>query len=297
MSKAPPSASASPATHLYLLLEAPCRWSCGLPGARSRSTGPTTAAPTPGRSFAYLDLLAAPTAPASAPSPTAASGSCRRGLRLGGAQVVPDGHPHAGGLRRPGDGLPADGQHPRAAGRPRHRHHAGLTHELNNPATAAAGYRHPVRAPGRALWEELAGLAGRAGRRRAGRASRLVRQAGDRVGRAPLSPQVLRSRGRAGRLAGGARRGPAPGTWPRRWSPCGVDTGWLERVAATVPAEVLPHAVGVAYLTCDAGSLLEEVARERPDASRRSSARPSSTARWTAAPSGRSTSTTGLSPP
>ena len=39
-----------------------------------------------------------------------------------------------------------------------------------------------------------------------------------------------------------------------------VDAAWLEQVAAIVPAQLLPHAVRVVAVTCEAESLLEELA-------------------------------------
>ena len=135
-------------------------------------------------------------------------GAARRRLRLGGAGVVPDGHPHAGGVRHPGDGLPADGQHPRAPGRPRHRHRRPHPRAEQPGDRRRPGHRHPGRAPGRPL-----GRAGRAGRGGidAGQLAELVdlvRQAVARPRRpgAAVPAGGLRPRGRAGRLAGGARR-------------------------------------------------------------------------------------------
>ena len=139
---------------------------------------------------------------------------------------------------------------------------AGLTHELNNPATAAARATATLSERLAGLWEELAGLAG-SGLDADGLAALagLVRQASDgRAGQAPLSP--LEASDREDELGGWLEEHGVARAW--ELAPplvaAGVDTGWLERVAATVPAEVLPHAVGVAAMTCDAGSLLEEVA-------------------------------------
>ena len=57
-----------PATCLYVLLEGTLSLVMRAPGARSRSTGPTTAAPTPGRSSPTSTCRwRAPTAPACGP--------------------------------------------------------------------------------------------------------------------------------------------------------------------------------------------------------------------------------------
>ena len=106
---------------------------------------------------------------------------------------------------------------------------AGLTHELNNPATAAARATATLSERLAGLWEELAGLAG-SGLDADGLAALagLVRQASDgRAGQAPLSP--LEASDREDELGGWLEEhGVARAwTWPRRWSPpASTPAGW-----------------------------------------------------------------------
>jgi signal transduction histidine kinase len=138
---------------------------------------------------------------------------------------------------------------------------AGLTHELNNPATAAARATATLAERLRGLWDELAAVAGSGldGGRLAELAG-LVRQAvGDSAEQTPLSP--LEASDREDELGGWLEEHGVADAWDLAppLVAAGVDTGWLERVAATVGAAALPHAVGVAAITCEAESLLEEV--------------------------------------
>jgi signal transduction histidine kinase len=139
---------------------------------------------------------------------------------------------------------------------------AGLTHELNNPATAAARATASLSERLAGLWDELTGLAG--GGLATGQLAALfdlVRQALDRrTDQAPLSP--LEAADREDELGGWLEEHGVAGAWDLAppLVAAGADTGWLERVAATVPAEVLARAVGVAATSCEADSLLQEVA-------------------------------------
>ena len=146
---------------------------------------------------------------------------------------------------------------------------AGLTHELNNPATAAARATASLRERLAGLWDELAGLAG------AGVAADQLAALADLVGEAAsgaegprLSP--LEAADREDELGGWLEDHGVEDAW--ELAPplvaAGVDTAWLERVAAAVPAPALPRAVGLAATTWDAGSLLDEVS----EAARRISA-------------------------
>jgi signal transduction histidine kinase len=146
---------------------------------------------------------------------------------------------------------------------------AGLTHELNNPATAASRATASLRERLTGLWDELAGLAG------AGVAADQLAALADLVGEAatgaegtPLSP--LEASDREDELGGWLEAHGVEDAW--ELAPplvaAGVDTAWLERVAAAVPAPALPWAVGLAATTWDAGSLLDEVS----EAARRISA-------------------------
>jgi len=138
---------------------------------------------------------------------------------------------------------------------------AGLTHELNNPATAAARATHTLVERLRGLWDELAALAGGGlAPDRLAALVDLVRQAGGLTDQAPLSP--LEASDREDELGGWLEARGVADAWDLAppLVAAGVDTGWLERVAATVGAEALPHAVGVAAIACEAESLLEEAA-------------------------------------
>ena len=137
---------------------------------------------------------------------------------------------------------------------------AGLTHELNNPATAAARAAAALAERLAGLWDELAGLAGGIEGGQLAELVDLVRQAlHGRAGQAPLSP--LEASDREDELGGWLAGHGVEGAWDLTppLVAAGVDAGWLERVAATVPARVLPHAVGLVAIACEAESLLEEV--------------------------------------
>ena len=137
---------------------------------------------------------------------------------------------------------------------------AGLTHELNNPATAAARAAATLAERLAGLWDELAGLAGGIEGGQLAELVDLVRQALDgRAGQAPLSP--LEASDREDELGGWLAGHGVEGAWDLTppLVAAGVDAGWLERVAATVPARVLPHAVGLVAIACEAEGLLEEV--------------------------------------
>jgi signal transduction histidine kinase len=138
---------------------------------------------------------------------------------------------------------------------------AGLTHELNNPATATARATATLAERLEGLWDELAGLAGGGlGGGQLAELLELVRQAvGGRGGQDPLSP--LDASDREDELGRWLSEHGVPGAWDLAppLVAAGVGTGWLDQVAATVPAAVLPHAVAVAAITCEAESLLEEV--------------------------------------
>jgi signal transduction histidine kinase len=139
---------------------------------------------------------------------------------------------------------------------------AGLTHELNNPATAVARATDTLSERLAGLWDELAGLAdgGLAPGQLAGLFD-LVRRARDgRARQQPLSP--LEAADREDELGGWLEEHGVDGAWDLAppLVAAGVDGGWLERLAATVPPGALPRAVGVAATVCEAESLLEEVA-------------------------------------
>ena len=137
---------------------------------------------------------------------------------------------------------------------------AGLTHELNNPATATARATATLAERLAGLWDELAGLAALLDGGQLAELVELVRQAvGGRAGQAPLSP--LDASDREDELGGWLADHGVEGAWDLTppLVAAGVDAGWLERVAATVPDQALAHAVGLVAIACEADSLLEEV--------------------------------------
>jgi signal transduction histidine kinase len=139
---------------------------------------------------------------------------------------------------------------------------AGLTHELNNPATAAARATATLHDRLAGLWDELAALTrGGVAAGQLATLADLVRQAlGRRAELAPLSP--LQASDREDELGGWLEEHGVAGSWDLTppLVAAGVDVGQLEQVAASVPAELLPHAVGVVAVTCEAESLLDELA-------------------------------------
>jgi signal transduction histidine kinase len=138
---------------------------------------------------------------------------------------------------------------------------AGLTHELNNPATAAARATRTLheRLPG--LWDELGALT--RGELAAGQLAALVdlvRQAtGHRGDLERLSP--LQVSDREDELGGWLEEHGVADAWDLAppLVAAGVDADRLEQVAAGVPAELLPRAVGTLAAACEAASLLDEV--------------------------------------
>ena len=118
---------------------------------------------------------------------------------------------------------------------------AGLTHELNNPAAAA------VRATA-ALRERVSKMRAQAcppGHRRrrpqgAGRADRAAGGGGREDGQGRQADARWRSATPRTSSATGwtTTASPTPGTWRRRWSPPGSNSGWLDEIADTLPAGV-----------------------------------------------------------
>jgi signal transduction histidine kinase len=139
---------------------------------------------------------------------------------------------------------------------------AGLTHELNNPATAAARATATLRERLAGLWDELAELT--RGELATGQLTAVVDLLRQALGRPaelpPLSP--LQTSDREDELGGWLEEHGVAGAWDLAppLVAAGVDTGRLERVAASIPAELLPQAVGALAAACEAGSLLDEVA-------------------------------------
>jgi len=140
---------------------------------------------------------------------------------------------------------------------------AGLTHELNNPATASVRATATLHERLAALWDELAALT-RHGELAPGQLATLVdlvRLAHSRRAELePLSP--LQASDREDELSGWLEEHGVSGGWDLTppLVAAGVDAAWIEQVAASVPAELLPHAVRVVSVTCEAESLLDELA-------------------------------------
>jgi signal transduction histidine kinase len=139
---------------------------------------------------------------------------------------------------------------------------AGLTHELNNPATASVRATATLHERLARLWDELAALTeGKLAVEQLATLIDLVRQApGLRAEQAPVSP--LQASDREDELEDWLEDHGVAGGW--ELTPplvaAGVDAAWLERIAASVPDQLLPHAVGVLAVTCEAESLLDELA-------------------------------------
>jgi signal transduction histidine kinase len=138
---------------------------------------------------------------------------------------------------------------------------AGLTHELNNPATAAARAAAILHERLAGLWDELAALTH--GDLAAGQLATLVDLVREALGRAELPPlSPLQASDREDELGSWLEEHGVAGGWDLAppLVAAGVDAGRLEQVAASVPATLLPHAVGVVAITSEAESLLDELA-------------------------------------
>jgi signal transduction histidine kinase len=138
---------------------------------------------------------------------------------------------------------------------------AGLTHELNNPAAAAPRAATALRERLAALLDELATVS--RGERTSGQVAALVdvvRQTLD--GRCAPTLSALQASEREDELADWLEERGVGGSWDLTppLVAAGVDAASLEQVAATVPAELLRHAVRLVAATCETGSLLDELA-------------------------------------
>jgi signal transduction histidine kinase len=139
---------------------------------------------------------------------------------------------------------------------------AGLTHELNNPATAATRATATLKERRAGLWDALAALAG--GGLSAGQLAALAELVRDAVagsGELPwLSP--LEVSDREDELSGWLEGHGVADGWDLTppLVAAGVGADRLELLAAAVPAELLGDAVRVVAVACEAESLLDEVA-------------------------------------
>jgi len=142
---------------------------------------------------------------------------------------------------------------------------AGLTHELNNPATAVTRAATALHERLAALWDELAALSHGAEATDAVQVATLVDLVRQNLGPgrqaelAPLSP--LQVSDREDELGDWLQEHGVEDGWELT-APlvaAGVDAAWLEQVAAAAPADLLPHALRLAAATCETGSLLDEL--------------------------------------
>jgi signal transduction histidine kinase len=138
---------------------------------------------------------------------------------------------------------------------------AGLTHELNNPATAAARATATLHQRLDGLWDDLTALT--RGELAADRLATLVDQVRQAVGHRaelpPLSP--LQASDREDELGDWLEEHGVADAW--NLAPplvaAGIDVDRLEQVADGVPAQLLPRAVGTLAAACEAASLVDEV--------------------------------------
>jgi signal transduction histidine kinase len=139
---------------------------------------------------------------------------------------------------------------------------AGLTHELNNPATAAARATATLHQRLEGLWEELAALSH--GELAAGQLAALVDLVRQAIGNDAEPPALspLQVSDREDELGGWLEERGVDDAWDLAppLVAAGIDAGQLEQVAAGVPAGLLRRAVGVLAAACEAESLLDEVA-------------------------------------
>jgi signal transduction histidine kinase len=146
---------------------------------------------------------------------------------------------------------------------------AGLTHELNNPAAAIARAATALRERLSDLLDELAVIsnacfpAPATGEGQVATLVDLVRQTlhpDHRARRRPRSP--LEASDREDELGDWLEDRGVDHGWELTppLAAAGVDAAWLERVAETVPAGLLPAAVRLATAACETASLLDELA-------------------------------------
>jgi signal transduction histidine kinase len=138
---------------------------------------------------------------------------------------------------------------------------AGLTHELNNPAAAAARATATLHQRLDGLWDDLTALT--RGELAADRLATLVDQVRQAVGHRaelpPLSP--LQVSDREDELGGWLEEHGVADAWDLAppLVAAGIDVDRLEQVADGVPAQLLPRAVGTLAAACEAASLVDEV--------------------------------------
>ena len=170
---------------------------------------------------------------------------------------------------------------------------AGLTHELNNPAAAAVRATSTLRDRVAHMRQKLKMIAGGAwDRSQLETLIEVQERAVEKVAKAPeLSPLETSDMEDAlsdwfddHDIARGYDLAPT-------FVAAGLDVGWLDELAATVDGEMLDGAVRWLNYSLETELLMNEIEDSTGRGSRRWSARPSSTRRWTAPRSRCSTST------
>ncbi|MFJ7070225.1 ATP-binding protein [Streptomyces sp. NPDC101115] len=138
---------------------------------------------------------------------------------------------------------------------------AGLTHELNNPAAAAVRATAALRERVGKMRHKLAFIArGPYSREALAELIEIQERTAERVAKAPvLTP--LEASDREDELADWLEDHGIPEGW--RLAPtfvqAGLDTDWLEHVAATVAEDVLPGAIGWLNYTVETELLMDEI--------------------------------------
>ncbi|MFC9794765.1 ATP-binding protein [Streptomyces sp. NPDC127584] len=138
---------------------------------------------------------------------------------------------------------------------------AGLTHELNNPAAAAVRATAALRERVGKMRHKLSVIArGPYSREALADLIEIQERTAERVAKAPaLSP--LEASDREDELADWLEEHGIQEGW--RYAPvfvqAGLDTDWLEQVAATVAEDVLPGAVGWLNYTVETELLMDEI--------------------------------------
>ncbi|MCB5168374.1 cyclic nucleotide-binding domain-containing protein [Streptomyces bambusae] len=138
---------------------------------------------------------------------------------------------------------------------------AGLTHELNNPAAAAVRATAALRERVGKMRHKLAHIAqGPYSREDLAGLIEIQERTAERVAKAPaLTP--LEASDREDEVTDWLDVHGFPEGW--RIAPtfvqAGLDTGWLDQVAAAVPADILPGAVGWLNYTVETELLMDEI--------------------------------------
>ena len=146
---------------------------------------------------------------------------------------------------------------------------AGLTHQLNNPAAAAARAVSDLREKVAGMRHKLAMLADGKFSPEGLARSRHHSGGGRRAGRQVQGPRThraggIRPRGRDRRLAGGPRTSTAAWDYAPTFVEAGLDTDWLERISASIDeadaSASLQGAIGWLKYTIDTELMMNQIA-------------------------------------